>query len=137
MITRLEIIISLSPVKNSNMKIIFTLVLALFSLSAFCQIDPNGGSTRDDHTTGIEKVDVIGSISTVVLNGQLSLKSLDHNIKIEQVLLYDMNGSLVADKRVASSTALINVSSYSSGIYFVSIKTNKETVAKKIFIATL
>ena len=119
------------------MKVLFTLIIALTSFSAFCQIGNNGGATLGDRTTGIEAIDVSGSISVLVMDNQLTVNSTDYNITIGQVNLYSFNGSLIASKKSTSvSSATLNVSGISSGIYFVAIETNKESLTKKIFIST-
>jgi hypothetical protein len=119
------------------MKTLFTLLITLASLGAFCQIGNNGGATRDDHTTGVENIDVNGSLLVMVVNNQITVSSQNNQVTIGQVRLYDLNGSLIVVKESsASSTASINVSTYSSGIYFVAIETNEKVVTKKIFITS-
>jgi len=119
------------------MKALITFLLAIISFGAQCQIGNNSGATRDDHTTGVEKIDVIGNVTVLVLDNELTVNSNDNNIKIEKVSLYDINGSLLSiEETERSSRISLNVSSFASGIYFVAIETNIEVITKKVFISS-
>jgi hypothetical protein len=116
------------------MKSIFTIAFALFCATSFSQVDPNGGSTRDDHTTGIEKIDIAGSVTTAVYNGKILVRTSDNTTMLKSIKVYDLNGSLLASDRLNSSTGSIDVAGYSAGIYLISIDTDKATITKKVFI---
>jgi hypothetical protein len=117
------------------MKYIVTLIALVASTVGFSQIGENDGATRDDHTTGIEKIDVRGSIFTKVTGGQLIISSSNSTVKLDQVRVHDINGRVMDFKTLSNSNSAINVSTYSTGIYILAIETSQGAVARKIFIS--
>lgn len=117
------------------MKYIVTLIALVVSTLGYSQIGENDGATRDDHTTGIEKIDVRGSVISKVTGGQLILTSSNTAIVLDQVRVHDINGRMMDFKTLSNSNSAINVSDYNTGIYILAIETNQGTVARKIFIS--
>jgi hypothetical protein len=119
------------------MKHFITLLAIIISTSAIGQIGDNGGATRDDQTTGIEQLDIRGSITTTVNGGQLTITSSNSMIELNQLHIHDINGKVVLSKSLTFSNSAINVSEFSSGIYILAIETSQGSVARKIFISGL
>lgn len=99
-------------------------------------VDYKGNPTTQNYTlliTGAKDENLatndVGSKSTLSVYPTLAkdIVNIKTNDKIEKVQLFDISGKLISTTKSNS----INVSSLSSGVYIINIKTDKEVVSKK------
>jgi hypothetical protein len=62
----------------------------------------------------------------------VKLKIEDESLKVKNVQLYDIFGKLLKNIPVTPSDILIDLSPFSSGVYFVYINTGNKVIAKKL-----
>lgn len=100
-------------------------------------VDYKGNPTTQNYTlliTGAKDESLatndVGPKSTLSVYPTLAkdIVNIKTNDKIEKVQLFDISGKLISTTKSNS----INVSSLSSGVYIINIKTDKEVVSKKI-----
>jgi hypothetical protein len=107
----------------------------------FNTADPNDSVYVDiEYTVGFMSVadePKIADLTVAQLNDGLSIKS-NSTYDANEILVYDAIGNLVKRQRIerGSQTTVISMSSYESGIYFVTLAgNNARLVSRKVFYA--
>ena len=63
-----------------------------------------------------------------------TLNITSYNTKVNSVEIYNLNGQLVLNKTLNTYLSQINISSLTSGIYIVDIKSENTTIKRKLII---
>ncbi len=68
----------------------------------------------------------------IVFNNSNEIIIYSNELQINQIVLYSYLGQIMAVKNLTNN--IIDISSFSKGIYFLEVKTNKGTISQKILI---
>jgi len=102
----------------------------------------NTGSTGDifiaklDNAVGIDELTNENAFQIYPNpgNGNFTLQTIVQQFHNSTVIISNILGEKISEQKIASSKTEINLSGQTSGIYFVQLKNDKQTITKKLVL---